>query len=130
MWPKYSSSTYPQPLMGDWCVIVAGCVAVFLSFNLLWSHTPANRLEVRQGSRVLGVYDLNQIKHLHVHGAQGNAEIVIQQGKVRFKRSPCTNQYCVHQGWLSQAGQIAICLPNQISLELLGEAKPYDSLNY
>lgn len=130
MWPKYRSSLYPKPLVGDWCIIAAGCVTVILSFKLFWSHTPANRLEVRQGNHVLGVYDLNQIKQLHVHGAQGDSEIVIQQGKVRFKRSPCTNQYCVHQGWLSQAGQIAICLPNQISLELLGKAKPYDSLNY
>jgi len=36
----------------------------------------------------------------------------------------------VHQGWLSHAGQVAICLPNQISLELLAERKLYDSLSY
>ena len=48
----------------------------------------------------------------------------------RYTQSPCRNQYCVHQGWLSRAGQVAVCLPNQISLELLGGDKNYDSLNY
>ena len=32
--------------------------------------------------------------------------------------------------WLKQAGEIAVCLPNQVSLELSGGSKPYDSLNY
>jgi hypothetical protein len=36
----------------------------------------------------------------------------------------------VRQGWLKQAGEIAICLPNQVSLELTGSGKTYDSLSY
>ncbi len=130
MWLRFNSALYPKPLAGDWCVIAAGCVAVFLSFKLLWSHTPANRLEVRQGNQVLGIYDLNQTRSLHVHGPLGVSEVMIENGKVRFRQSPCNNQYCVHQGWLRHAGQAAICLPNQVALELLGTVKPYDSLNY
>jgi hypothetical protein len=36
----------------------------------------------------------------------------------------------VRQGWLTQAGEVAICLPNQVSLELIGSTKRYDSLSY
>ena len=131
MWWKHSSdSLYPKPLAGDWFVIVTSCLMVLMLFSSLWNHQPANRLEVRHGDQIVGVYDLNQLRSLSFRGPLGISEVVIQQGKARFKHSPCSNQYCVHQGWLSKAGQVSICLPNHISLELLGAQKPYDSLNY
>jgi len=118
------------PLLGDWLVIIVSAVAVTVLFITLWTNTPASQLQIRQGDKVIGTYDLNQTRTLHLHGALGDSHISIEQGKVRFKQSPCTNQYCVHQGWLNRAGQVAVCLPNQISLQLIGEDKPYDSLNY
>lgn len=119
-----------KPLLGDWLVIVITAIGVTCLFQTLWSNTPASQLQIRQADKIIGTYDLNQTRELHIHGALGESHISINQGKVRFKQSPCTNQYCVHQGWLANAGQVAICLPNQISLQLIGENKPYDSLNY
>ena len=119
-----------KPLLGDWLVIVIGAIAVIWLFQSLWSNAPASQLQIRQADKIIGTYDLNQTRELHIHGQLGESHISIDQGKVRFKQSPCTNQYCVHQGWLAHAGQVAICLPNQISLQLIGENKPYDSLNY
>ncbi|HNI72069.1 MAG TPA: NusG domain II-containing protein, partial [Accumulibacter sp.] len=43
---------------------------------------------------------------------------------------PGPRQYCVRQGWLSRAGEIAICAANQISIEIRGAKQPYDSLAY
>jgi hypothetical protein len=82
------------------------------------------------GGAVYGTYSLQQNTTLHIHGKIGEAIVEISQGKVRFKQAPCSSQYCVHQGWLSKAGQTAICLPNQLSLELLGAKTNYDTLNY
>ena len=119
-----------KPLIGDWLVLFICAVIVVWLFQTLWSNTPASQLQIRQADQLIGSYDLNQTRELHIHGPLGDSHITIDQGKVRFKQSPCTNQYCVHQGWLERAGQVAICLPNQISLQLIGEKKPYDSLNY
>jgi len=119
-----------KPLLGDYLVIIASAIVVIFLFKTLWSNAPASQLMIRQGNKVVGTYDLNQSRELHLHGPLGESHISIAQGQVRFKQSPCTNQYCVHQGWLKLAGQVAICLPNQISLQLIGENKPYDSLNY
>lgn len=119
-----------KPLLGDWFVIFISAIAVIYLFQTLWSNTPASQLQIRQADKIIGTYDLNQTRELHIRGPLGESHISINQGKVRFKQSPCTNQYCVHQGWLAHAGQVAICLPNQISLQLIGENKPYDSLNY
>ena len=119
-----------KPLIGDWLVIIASILAVIFMFQQFWSFEPASKLKLRQGEKVIGSYDLNQARELHINGPLGESIIAISNGQVRFKQSPCPNQYCVHQGWLSHAGQVAICLPNQISLQLVGAKTQYDSLNY
>ena len=119
-----------KPLFGDWLVIFTGLVAVIFMFQQFWSTELASKLKIRQGNQIIGTYDLNQTRELHIHGVMGDSLISIAQGKARFKQSPCNNQYCVHQGWLSRAGQVAICIPNQISLQLIGKKSSYDSLNY
>lgn len=127
---KVAKFKIAKPLFGDWLIITAATVLVIFLFANLWSFAPATKLRIRQGDKIIGTYSLNQIKTLNIHGPLGNSVIGIQNGKVRFLRSPCHNQYCVHQGWLNHAGEAAICLPNQVSLELLGAKKNYDTLNY
>ena len=117
-------------LIGDWLIIILSLVGIFYLFQSLWTNEHATKVQISVGNKIYATYSLNQQRDIHIHGKLGDAIISIAQGKARFAKSPCTTQYCVHQGWLSRAGQAAICLPNQISLELLGEHKPYDSLNY
>lgn len=122
--------TFRHLLIGDWLTVIFSAVIIVYLFQTLWSHEHASKVQIRIGDKVHAAYDLNQQRDIKVHGRIGDAVIHIGQGKVRFAKSPCHNQYCVHQGWLTHSGQVAICLPNQISLELIGEQKPYDSLNY
>lgn len=123
-------NNFPKPLLGDWCIILLSLGLIVISFATLWSQQPAATLRIRAGNAVLGEYSLMQTKTLTVAGKLGKSVIEIQQGKVRFKHSPCHNQYCVHQGWLSHANQTAICIPNQISIELTGAKAAFDTLNY
>ena len=122
--------SFPKPLAGDWFVIVSSLILVFVLFQSLWHDEHAAKLRIRQGDAIYATLSLDQERTLDIHGPLGNSRIVIHQGQVRFEHSPCSNQYCAHQGWLKRAGQVAICLPNQVSLELLGAKKAYDSLNY
>ncbi len=117
-------------LAGDWLVLIASTLCVIYLFQTLWTNEHAAKVQIRLGDKVYATYSLNQQREIHVHGKLGDAIISIAQGKARFAKSSCHTQYCVHQGWLTHAGQAAICLPNQISLELLGEKKSYDTLNY
>lgn len=123
-------SLFKYLLPGDWLTIIAGMLLIGYLFQALWSHQHAAKVQIRLGDKVYASYDLNLQRDVHVQGPLGTAVIQIAHGKVRFAKSPCHNQYCVHQGWLTHTGQAAICLPNQISLELIGEQKTYDSLNY
>jgi hypothetical protein len=43
---------------------------------------------------------------------------------------PSPRQLCVKKGWLTLSGQAALCLPNQVSLEIRGRTPTYDTLGY
>lgn len=117
-------------LPGDWLVVALSLASVALLFHTLWHFEPASKLRIRQGDNVYATLSLDQVRTMEISGPLGVSKISINHGKVRFEHSPCHNQYCVHQGWLNKAGQVAVCLPNQVSIELLGADKLYDSLNY
>lgn len=121
---------FPKPLIGDWLVIGISLLLVITLFRTLWHNEHATKLRIRQGESIYATLSLDQERVLDIHGPLGDSRVIVHHGQARFEHSPCANQYCVHQGWLSRAGQVAICLPNQVSLELLGSKKAYDSLSY
>lgn len=116
-------------LWGDGIMLAAGIAVVALLYATLWHIEPAGKVRIRAGDNIFATLSLNQERVVEVPGPIGVSRIVIHNHQARFESSPCHNQYCVHQGWLAHAGQIAVCLPNRVSLELVGE-KGYDSLNY
>jgi hypothetical protein len=115
---------------GDGLVIAIGIIAIVILFKTLWLGEAANKVQIRAGSEIFSTLSLNQQRTLAVPGPLGNTIVAIDHGKVRIVSDPSPRQYCVKQGWLEQAGQIAMCLPNQVSVELLGNTKRYDTLNY
>jgi hypothetical protein len=124
------SVSFKRLLLGDYLVVLCGLVLVVHLYKMFWHAEHAAKLEIRQGDQVFATLSLDQDRVVEVAGPLGTSRIEIKQGKAHFLSSPCSNQYCVHQGWLSHLGQAAICLPNRVSLELLGAKKAYDSLNY
>ena len=41
-----------------------------------------------------------------------------EPGRIRINNAPCTNQDCVHTGWIDQPGQSIVCLPGRFVVEL------------
>lgn len=123
-------TSFPKPLPGDWLVLVLGMATVVLLFATLWHDEPAGKLRIRAGDQVYATLSLAQKRTLDVPGPLGISRIEVDNGRARVAADPGRHQYCVKQGWLTRAGQVAMCLPNQVSLELLGGEKAYDSLNY
>ena len=94
---------------GDLLVLALALVACGLSVVTLWQGGRPDRAVIKSGGRVFAEVDLTVPRILEVPGPR---------------------QYCVRQGWLSRAGAVAICAPNQVSLALSGGNADYDSLNY
>ncbi|MDO9011713.1 MAG: NusG domain II-containing protein [Gallionella sp.] len=115
---------------GDWLTLLSGSVAVVWLTLSLWSGELADKAVIRSGGKIFREVALSRDQKIEVPGPLGMSLILIQHRKVRIASDPSPRQYCVRQGWLEHAGEIALCLPNQVSVELLGSHKRYDSLNY
>jgi len=110
-------------------MLAGGIFTIWLTSNV-WHGQAADKAVIRIGGKIFRELPLSRDDELDVEGALGLSKITIHKHQARISLDPSPRQYCVRQGWLTQAGEIAICLPNQVSLELTGKNKNYDSLNY
>lgn len=115
---------------GDWLTLSAALVAVAWLTSHTWQGSAPNRVIVRAAGSVVAEASLGENRRILAHGPLGTSVIEILDHRVRVASDPSPRQYCVKQGWLSRAGDAALCLPNQVSVELLGAAKRFDSLSY
>ena len=115
---------------GDWLVILVGALAVGGSVPLFWQGGMADRAIIRQEDHVFAEVDLRSRKQFEVSGPLGTTLIAIEPGRARVVSDPGPRQYCVKQGWLIRPGEIAICAPNRVSVQIAGRTKVYDSISY
>jgi len=128
--PLHVTNILSHIKVGDWITLFLGCIAVAWLTLQLWGGGFADRAIIRSGGKIFQELSLSQDQQIKVSGPLGISVITIEKHRARISSDPSPRQYCVRQGWLERAGETAICLPNQISLELIGRQKKYDSLNY
>lgn len=116
--------------LGDYLILGLLLAGILWLFAHTWQSAPAEYIVIRQGGKVHSVQSLQQHKQIRINGPMGQTIIEILHGQARIAASPCTNQYCVHQGWLRHSSQTSVCIPNQVSLALLAKDAPYDGLAY
>ena len=120
----------PKFFLGDSLIILMSLVFIIFSFKTFWHFETGSVVQVNFKGETYGNFSLFQDKKISLIGKEGESVIEIKDGQARLKSAPCRNQYCIQQGWISFTGQMLICIPNEISIEILGKTKAYDSLNY
>ncbi len=111
-------------------ILLAVCAMPLLYFHLWFGEEPAGLAQIRNGNNVPVIETLQPDRMLHISGPLGESTVEVNNGRIRFASSPCRTQVCVHSGWLTSAGEFAACLPNRISLTLLGKDPRFDAINY
>ena len=129
-----TAAKYSLPLhlikRGDWLTFsCAALLTIWLALSI-WNGGAADKAIIRSGGKIFRELPLSRDIIIEVNGPLGISKIAIHQRQARIISDPSPRQYCVRQGWLKNAGEISICLPNQVSVELIGSQKKYDSLNY
>lgn len=115
---------------GDWLVMLGSALMIGLSIPMFWQGGLADKAIIRQEGKVFAEVDLKERRQLTVPGPIGTTLISIEPGRARVVSDPGPRQYCVRQGWLMRPGEIAICAPNRVSLQIAGRTKVYDSISY
>lgn len=115
---------------GDSLILLSGCLFTVWLAAFCWHGGAADKAIIRSGGKIFREVPLAHDIEINVPGPLGTSIVAIHNRQARIASDPSPRQYCVRQGWLKNAGEIALCLPNEVSVELSGGTKKYDSLNY
>ena len=105
-------------------------IAIGALFRSQWSGPgEASRVRITAPDGAVE-HNLLQDQTLHIHGALGSSQVQIAESAVRFVSSPCRHKICVRSGWHRRAGAVAACVPNRVSVLLLGQQEELDGISY
>lgn len=107
-------------------LVVCGFAVWFL--NRPWTSDTAVTAQISlQGIPVLEI-DLSAAEDtVFVLEEQPKVSFQIQNHAIRFVNTDCPDHLCENVGYLSQPNHTAICLPNQVSLQLLAQRSEIDA---
>ena len=116
---------------GDFLVLFCALLVVMgLYYNLLSPSQLGTQATVLISGKPWKTFDLGINQEISVPGNLGQSRIHINDGRVRFINSPCNSKLCILQDWLRYTGELGVCLPNRISVQVLGSNPKYDTINF
>lgn len=116
---------------GDAVVVALATALVTSSFAL--GYAPggdSTHLVITQAGVDPRHYPLTETRAIRVEGPAGVTEIEIQPGRARCLRSPGNQGICEAAGWLERPGDMAVSLPNRLTLQVRGARSDFDSMHY
>lgn len=92
------------------------------------SRETATAVAIYRGGERIAVHNVDHAQRLTVEGRIGEAHIHIEDGRARFVKSPCQRKVCIHMGWQQYGGAVAACVPNGLSIQMLGGSTTFDGI--
>lgn len=115
----------------DKFVITLALLFLLYLYVTFWGNSSAGEIvQIRSATNGDLNLPLDQNKRLEIEGALGKSVIEIKARQVRFIDSPCQGKQCISTGWLNKDGQLAACLPNGITVHIIGRDNRFDAVNY
>lgn len=115
---------------GDVLVIAMAVWLVGGLFAHAWMQPAGTALIVHARGGLAVRAPLDRDGNYEVAGRLGATRIEVRQGRARVAADPGPRQICVRQGWISRAGEASLCLANEVSLEIGGAVRAFDSVSY
>lgn len=110
-------------------VLISGIGTLMYKQHVKSTH---NFAVIKLNGKIIQTIDLNAVKsqkEWKIYNKSGSYNLIeILPGKIRIKDSNCTNKICVKEGWISQAGQILVCLPHNLIISVDGKNNTVDSV--
>ncbi len=112
-------------------------VGLIIVLLLLWNNlstASGNHLiaEVRKDGELVKKIDLDKVSEPeHIYFEEGiHQTILVEKGRIRFLESDCRDKICVQAGWLTKAGDKAVCMPAKTIIKINGESQQTDSIAF
>ena len=117
--------------IGDKIVGIVLLIIVVISLSVASIYKTSikgskNIAVIKSDGKVLKVIDLNKVvepQEFIIKTDKGNYNIIsVKHNGIRVKAADCPNQLDVKVGWISQPGELIVCLPNKLIISINGEA--------
>lgn len=110
-----------KPRTGDFAIaaiVLIVAVAIWVH-PLLGNEREAQRVQIEHDGGIVRNILLGGETVLEV----GGCEVRVENGEVFVAKSDCPDRVCVNTGRISRAGEAIICVPNRVSIKIIGEGK-------
>ena len=98
-------------------------VILFTRLGLNWQLPGIPEASVYHEGKLLKNLRLDKDQEILL--LNGNMLIEIKEGRIRVKKSDCPRRICVNTGWIKTPGQIIVCVPNKILIEIKRATSPF-----
>lgn len=98
-------------------------ILVIASIGFFINHTihkqPAAIVEISVDGKVTESYPLNQDLDIILQGyGTGTNHLIIQDNHAWITEATCPDKVCIHQGKIQENGQMLVCLPNRLIVQI------------
>ena len=129
-----SSSAIEDPLycckLGD---VLSAILVVAFGLYFLWAQNSVNKNAtkalVSKGGAEISSFFLADDSFVDLKEFGVNMVLEVRDGRVQVASSDCKQQLCVRHGWIVRPKEALLCLPNHITVELVGEDAEYDAIS-
>ena len=84
----------------------------------------AGRPLTLEAGKLAETLDLSKDQEVTIHGAHnGVNRLVVKDGEIWCEEATCPDQVCVHQGKQSRDGEMIVCLPSLMIVQVKGEER-------
>ena len=107
------------------CLILLGSAGyiVFVQFGSTPGWSGKNEAFIFQTGQQIHHLNLDHDQTLPI--LNGKMQIEVKAGQIRVANSDCPRQVCVRKGWIRIPGEIIICVPNHVLVELGVQTKSF-----
>ncbi len=103
-------------------LFVSTGVILFTELGLNWQLSETSEAVVYHEGKLLDRLSLDKDREIIL--LKGKMIREIKDEAVRVKKSDCPRKICVNRGWIKIPGQVIVCVPNKILIEIKKPAAP------
>ena len=79
-------------------------------------------LEIKTMGESYAVVKMDEPKTVTVPGMLGDSVIEIDENGARFIETAGPDRDCIDQGYITDAGEMAVCVPNRVLIRVIGKS--------
>ena len=74
-------------------------------------------------------FPLNEDREFVIAYLKNSNVLVIEDGYAYIREASCPDGLCIHQGKINKSGQMLVCLPNQVVVQIEGPDKKNNDID-